>query len=201
MELEIIVMNEVRGAAESVHSGSFSRRTAFLAGSIGLLAAPMTARSRGAWQEADLPEVVVAFLKGWKALDADQIAQTYAENGVREDVTTPIVIHGRDDVRRSLVAFLGAFSNAKVEHPVVFASPDGFAADTWVFTGSYTGALPGLPPGSGEPVTIHGFTLIEIADTSIRRTFDYYDAYGLMVQVGADTATVADDPATATPTD
>ncbi|MDQ3656082.1 MAG: ester cyclase [Chloroflexota bacterium] len=144
---------------------------------------------------------MVAFLTAWKALDADQIAQTYADDGLREDITTPTIIQGRDDVRRSLVAFLGAFSNAMVEHPVAFAASNAYAADTWVFTGNYTGLLPGLPPGTGELVTIHGFTLIEIDNGSIRRTVDYYDAYGLLVQVGAAAPQAAGRPKVATPAD
>jgi len=80
----------------------------------------MTTRLGDARQEA-----IVAS----EALDADQIAQTYADDGVREDITNATITHGRDDARRSLGNLLGAFTNAMVEHPVAFAASDACAAD------------------------------------------------------------------------
>lgn len=196
-ELEVTVLHMERKDGESAKRTVVNRRSAIIAASAAVIAAGMSARTGAARQETDLPEVVVAFLAAWVALDAEGITQTYADGGVREDITAPDIIRGREDIRRSLFDFIGAFDNAKVEHPVAFAAADGFAADTWVFTGEYTGSLPGLPPGNGKPVTIQGFTLIEIAAGSIIRTIDYYDACGLLVQVGG----LAQSPATATPVD
>jgi hypothetical protein len=34
-------------------------------------------------------------------------------------------------------------------------------------------------------VTIKGFTLIEIGNDQIERTVDYYDLYGILLQLGA----------------
>jgi len=95
-----------------------------------------------------------------------------------------VISQGRADVRRSLANFFAAFEGAAVEHPVAFAAGDQ-AVDSWVFTGHYTGALPGLPPGAGQPVTIQGLTLIELAGGAIHRTTDYYDQYGILAQFGA----------------
>lgn len=80
-----------------------------------MFAAGLTSRWGDARQEADSPDIVVAFFATWEALDADQIAQTYADDGVHENMTTSNIIQGRGDVRRSLVHVLGAFSNAVVE--------------------------------------------------------------------------------------
>lgn len=193
-------MNEGPANGDVARPAAFTRRVVLAAAGAGALAAGLTDRSGVARQQEALPEVVVAFLAAWVALDADGIAETYADDGVREDITAPDLIQGREAVRRSLVDFIGAFEHAKVEHPVAFAAADHFAADTWVFTADYTGALPGLPPGQGEPVTIHGFTLIEITDGSISRTVDYYDAYGLLVQVGG-APPQGDDPNPASPVD
>ena len=178
------MVDEHRDAFTTQRPASLSRRTTLKAGGIGLAAmAGLTARSVITHEE-DLPEIIVAFLAGWKALDAEQIAQTYADDGDRADVTTPIVFNGKDEIRRSLTDFFGAFSNATVEHPAVLVGSDAYAADTWIFAGNYTGTMPGFPPGAGQPVTIHGFTLIELGDEAIQQTTDYYDAYGILVQLG-----------------
>ncbi len=182
--LEDMMVDEHRDAFTTQRPAPLSRRTTLKAGGIGLAAmAGLMARSGDAQQE-DLPEIIVAFLAGWTALDADQIAQTYAADGDRADVTTPTVFHGKDEIRRSLTEFFGAFSNATVEHPAVLVGNDGYAADTWIFAGTYTGTMPGFPPGTGQPVTIRGFTLIELGNEVIQQTTDYYDAYGILVQLG-----------------
>jgi steroid delta-isomerase-like uncharacterized protein len=162
-----------------------SRRETLMAGGVGLglLAGLRVQGSLG--QQDDVPEIVSTFLEGWRDLDPDKIAQTYAMDGRREDITSPVAFEGRDEIRLSLVAFFGAFEHAAVEHPDILAGPAPYAADTWIFTGNYVGILPGLPQGSGEALTIQGFTLIEIGNDQIERTVDYYDLYGIMLQLGA----------------
>ena len=160
-----------------------NRRTSVKAGvaSLGLLAG-LHAQS-GLTQEAEIPAVVRAFLDGWLALDPDAIVATYAPDGLREDITTPTVFTGHDEIHQSLVDFFGAFAQAGIEHPTVLAGPGPVAADVWVFSGDYVGQLPGFPAGSGHPLPIQGFTLIELADDVIGRTVDYYDAASILAQI------------------
>jgi steroid delta-isomerase-like uncharacterized protein len=176
-----------------------SRRNTFRAGGAGLAVLAGFQAQVGSARQPGVSEVVQDFIAGWRALDADQIVQTYASASRREDITSPVVFQGRDEIRRSLLEFFAAFENATIEHPDILSGPSQFAADTWIFTGDYVGTLPGLPSGNGQLLAIRGFTLIEVANNSIRRTVDYYDAYGLLVQLGAQPAF---DPATpdATPT-
>ena len=47
------------------------------------------------------------------------------------------------------------------------------------------GAIPGLPPGSGQTVTLRGAVIFELADGMITRESHYYDVYVLLVQIGA----------------
>ncbi len=190
--LEVMMMDTSRSR--------LSRRTTFRAGGAGLAVLAGLQAQAGSAQEPGAPEVILAFIAGWRGLDEDQIAQTYASDGRREDITNPVVFEGRDEIRRSLVKFFAAFEHATIEHPNILTGPTQFAADTWIFTGDYVGTLPGLPPGNGQSLTIRGFTLIEVANTTIQRTVDYYDVHGLLVQLGAQPAL---DPATpgATPPD
>lgn len=151
------------------------------AAGLGLLAGGYAESSLA--QDDEIPDVVQAFLDGWLALDPEAIAATYAADGLREDITTPTVFTGHDEIQQSLADFFGAFAGAGVEHPNVLSGPGPFAANTWVFTGDYVGQLPGFPAGSGQPMTIEGFTLIELADDEIGRTVDYYDAAGMLEQI------------------
>ena len=45
-------------------------------------------------------------------------------------------------------------------------------------------AIQGLPPGSGEPVTVRSVHVYELGDGTVRRQTVYFDAYGVLVQLG-----------------
>jgi steroid delta-isomerase-like uncharacterized protein len=162
-----------------------SRRTAFKASGLALGVFAGLSTQAGSAQESGVPPIVQAFVDGWEALDPALIAQTYALDGIREDITSPVIVQGQDDILISLAAFFGAFDNAQIEHPAVLAGPAPYAADSWIFTGNYVGSLPGLPAGEGQRLAIRGFTLIEIDADRIIRTTDYYDACGILVQLDA----------------
>lgn len=160
-----------------------SRRTAVTAGSLALAAALGLPSRSGAARQEDLPQVVANFVAAWEALDSDQIADLYAEDAVAEDVAAGTVLEGREAVRGYLVEFIGVFSDATAEIPTAFAT-ESQAAMEWVFEGRYTGELPGFPPGTGQAVRLHGFSLVEFTEDAIQRTVDFYDVYGVLVQLG-----------------
>ena len=162
-----------------------SRRTVVRAtgGGLAVAAAALLPRPGAAQSEAR-PDVVAEFLAAWEAFDPDRIAATFAEDGVREDITAGVIAQNRTEVRSTVANFFAAFDGPAVEHPVAFSAGDQ-AVESWVFTGRYTGALPSLPPGAGEALTIRGLTLIDLAGGLIQRTTDYYDHYGILVQLGA----------------
>lgn len=160
-----------------------SRRSTLKAGGVSLAAALSLAARPVAAQEGELPEVVAQYAAAWEALDPDQIAGLYAEDAVHEDVPLGMEVQGPAAIRESVAGFINAFSDASMESTTAFAS-ENQAADVWAFTGNYTGTLEGLPPGSGQPVTMRGVSLLEFADGEIQRSADYYDAYGLLIQIG-----------------
>jgi len=153
-------------------------------GGLAIAATALLARPAAA-QSGDLPEVVTEFLAAWEAFDPDRITATFAEDGVREDITAGVIARGCAEVLQTVTNFFAAFEGAAVEHPVAFAAGDQ-AVESWVFTGRYTGTLPGLPPGAGEDLSIRGLTLIDLAGGLIQQTTDYYDHYGILVQLGAE---------------
>lgn len=167
-------------------------------GGLAVATAALLARP-GAAQSEDLPEVVTEFLAAWEAFDPDRIAATFAEDGIREDITAGVIAQNRAEARSTIANFFAAFEGASVTHPVAFAASDQ-AVESWVFTGRYIGALPGLPPGTGEALTIRGLTLIDLAGGLIQRTTDYYDHYGILAQLGAAPPPLQTGTPAATPT-
>ena len=131
-----------------------------------------------------LPAAVAEWVAGWEALDAERHVAPYAEDAILVAVPTGETIHGREAIRANIAGLFAAFSGATARMPSVLVAGDRAAVE-WTFEGRYTGQLPGLPPGTGEPVSFRGVSIIELADGSIQRTTRYFDLFGLLVQTGA----------------
>ncbi len=160
-----------------------SRRTTLKMGGLGFAAVASLKGLPVVAQQDELPEPFAAFVAGWEALDADQIAGTYAEEGIAEDAPGGVVTQGREAIRSYLTDFFAAFSAATVEVPTAFAT-DEYGALVWVFSANYSGTVPGFPPGEGQLVTVQGVTIAEFANDEIQRTTEYYDVYGILIQLG-----------------
>jgi steroid delta-isomerase-like uncharacterized protein len=121
----------------------------------------------------------------WEAqpLAAEPIAAAYVDDAIYEEVATGVVRTGRGEILAYLTDFFAAFADARAEVEVAFAAGERGAA-TWTFTGRYTGHLPGFPPGTGQPVTFRGASILDLRGGMIARETQYFDVYGLLVQIG-----------------
>lgn len=177
-----------------------SRRVALArlsAGGLGVALAtcrlPVAAQGATPPVAAELPPVLQEFIAAQEARDLDRLLALHAEDAVVEEVPTGIVYEGRDAIRGYFETFYAAFPDATMRYANVFAS-DAWAGAEWTFSGTYTGQLPDLPPGEGQPLTVRGVDIIELAGDQVRGGRVYYDLYGFLVQLG-----VLPPPAAATP--
>lgn len=155
-----------------------------LAGLSGFGAAGAQEASPTAAPGAALPPAVARFVAAMESASADQLAASYAPNGVLEEVGFGATYTGRDAIREDEATFLAAFPDAKIQVPNAFASGDWGAVE-WSFTGTYTGHLPGMPAGVGQTVTFRGASILRVGAEGIVRHTQYFDAYGMLVQLGA----------------
>jgi hypothetical protein len=79
--------------------------------------------------------------------------------------------------------------------PLPRASDAG--AIDWTFIGHYSRQLPGFPPPAEQTLSFRATTLFELEDDLVLRTTEFYDLYGLFVQLGL--LTSATESAKATP--
>jgi steroid delta-isomerase-like uncharacterized protein len=142
---------------------------------------------------ADLPPVLQAFIAAQEARDLDRLLALHAEDAAVEEVPTGIVYEGREAIREYFEGFYAAFPDATMHYTNALAS-DAWAAAEWTFSGTYTGQLPDLPPGEGQPLTVRGVDIIVLAGDQVRGGRVYYDLYGFLVQLG-----ILPPPAAATP--
>ena len=130
-----------------------------------------------------LPPALAEWTAGWQALDPDRVAAIYAEDGIHEVVATGETFSGRDAIRPNLGALITAVPDAAVTVNRAFATSDAGAID-WTFTGHYSNQLPGFPPPAGQALSIRATILFELKDGAVARTTEFYDFYGLFVQLG-----------------
>lgn len=152
-------------------------------------AAPATARL-----PAPLPDWVAA----WNALDAARIASYYAADAAYDNVSGAAVLHGHAAIQGFLAAYFAAFTGPSVQITNIFASGDR-AVDEWVFAGKYTGQLPGLPPGTGQPLSFRGVGVIELSGGLIARDTEYVDYVAILRQLGVLPAPTGTPAAVASP--
>ena len=187
------------GVATALTAGASRRRFVRVvgAGAAGALLAA-SARTRAGAQPASPapPPAVAEWVAGWEALDAGRNVAPYAEDGVLVAVPTAETVRGREAIRANIEALFAAFSDATARMPSVLVAGDRAAAE-WTFEGRYTGQIPGLPPGTGQPVSFRGVSVLELAGGAIQRNTRYFDLFGLLMQTGAIPPAAA--PGAATP--
>jgi steroid delta-isomerase-like uncharacterized protein len=135
-----------------------------------------------------LPDPLAAVVAAWAAHDPDAIAALYAEDAtLSEAVIDGPLLAGRAAIRAWAAANFAGFPDLRLDPRGGFVSADGrTAALEWVYTGSYTGEIPGLGPGAGQTIAIPGVSVMEVdADGLIVRDTFYYDRATFAAQFGA----------------
>lgn len=89
---------------------------------------------------------------------------------------------GPDGFRQFYEGIRGAFSDLRFEMQDVFASGKKVVG-RWTMTGVHTGPFHGLSP-TGKRVSITGMALAYVEDGVVCETWDEWDRFGLMSQLG-----------------
>jgi len=98
-------------------------------------------------------------------------------------IATGDVLEGRDAIRTNVAALMTAIPDASLAVNDAFAKESRGVVD-WSFTGHYQSPLPGFPPPAGQALSFRAVTIFELADDQAARTSEFYDFYGLLVQLG-----------------
>jgi steroid delta-isomerase-like uncharacterized protein len=184
--------NEWFGMMDPVAADSLTRRAALRRlGVGGLLAASVTlgpGRLRLTAEEAGeieaLPSVIKEWAAAWSAADLDRVMALYTDDAFFEEVPTNPGVHGKDEIRAAFAEALAVLSDARVTVTSGFQTGNRAAAEG-TLSASYTGEIPGLPPGTGQAVLVRFAAILELEDDKIRRETDYFDFYSFLVQIGA----------------
>jgi steroid delta-isomerase-like uncharacterized protein len=142
-----------------------------------------------------VPPAVQEWAAAWSEHDdGSRLAALYNDDATHEEVPSGTVFSGPEAIAGYAQSHFAAFPDVALELTSAFTSGDWAAAE-WVYGGTYTGSLPGLPPGSGQPFSVRGTAIFELEDGKIRRSASYFDFYSLLVQLGVLPAPGAATPA------
>ncbi len=166
-------------------------------GSVGRLAAQEGSAVAGS---VDSPAFFREFLEAWangaRTGDPSGVLPFDAEDAVLEDAPLNLIYQGLAAIEPFLAGFFGNYSDASLTWKSAFATTEYGAGET-LFQGNYTGQIPGLPAGTGQPVVVRGAHIYEFAGEKITRQTLYFDSYSFLIQLGV---LPAPDSSAATPT-
>jgi steroid delta-isomerase-like uncharacterized protein len=131
----------------------------------------------------DVPPVLQEWAAAWSELDdGTRLAALYSDDATHEEVPSGTIFTGPEAIGGYAQSHFAAFPDVALDLTSAFRSGDWAAAE-WVYGGTYTGSLPGLPAG-GQPFSVRGAAIFELQGEKIRRSASYFDFYTLLVQLG-----------------
>ena len=118
----------------------------------------------------------------WNQHQLDRLGEFYAEGVIRHVPELPDPVVGLEANRGYLRGMFTAFPDSRLEYLRAITEGD-WAALHWVWTGTQTGPLPGLPP-TGKPVRLEGISLVHVTNGKIVEIWDADDQLSLLRQLG-----------------
>ena len=113
----------------------------------------------------------------------DVLDELVADDYVGYDIANPEPMRGREGVIEQVNTYRSAFSDLKLTVHDQIAEGDRVVT-RWRGTGTHTGDLMGIT-GTGKQTTVEGVTIDRIKNGKIVESYDYWDALGLLQQLGA----------------
>jgi steroid delta-isomerase-like uncharacterized protein len=132
-----------------------------------------------------LPPLVKELEAAWNAHDPERLAALHTDDAVVEyGFSGEVIARGRNQIAEEFAAgVFETYPDVRFETRSGYQSAD-LVVWEWAFVGSYTGREPGLPPGSGQPVSFRGVSLYELRDGLIVRKVFYTDDLTFLEQIG-----------------
>ncbi|RJP82317.1 MAG: ester cyclase [Candidatus Zixiibacteriota bacterium] len=113
----------------------------------------------------------------------DQVEQVVDSNFVLHDPTWPHDVHGPEGLKEFVAELRGAFPDLQQTVDQLVVEGD-LVACRWTATGTHRGELFEIPP-TGKEVCMGGMDILRLANNRIVEDWSYWDALGLLQQVGA----------------
>ena len=115
--------------------------------------------------------------------DPERVLALFADDGMYEDVTSGVVVRGKEELRRYLIGAFATIPDFTFGVLRRFAAGP-WAAIEWTMSGTHRGDWAGMPATGRRFSSVRGASILELEAGKIRRQSDYWDAATVMKQVG-----------------
>jgi len=170
---------------------SLTRRAALTRLGAGAIGLTLAARRLGVLaQEAtpaamgEIPPIIQAWVDAWNSGDPETLLALFTADAMWEEVPFGEASTGTDELRAAFTNEFTTFNPITVMPKVAFQTETMAAAEV-VFSGTYATTAEGLPPAAGQTFDVPTAVIFELDGDLIRRESDYFDAYSLLIQLGA----------------
>jgi steroid delta-isomerase-like uncharacterized protein len=127
--------------------------------------------------------LVHRFIEVFNDGNLDTLDEIIGSDWVDHDPAMPEELRGLEGARQLVEGYRSAFPDLHVTIEVQVAEGDEVAT-RFTARGTHQGDLMGILP-TGNQVTVQGISIERISGGKIVETWDYYDALGMMQQIGA----------------
>ncbi|MEW6583507.1 MAG: ester cyclase [Actinomycetota bacterium] len=120
----------------------------------------------------------------WSSRDGQRVASMYTEDGVRHQIALPEArLQGRAAIAEAAQGLIDAVPDEVVEIRKVTEGSNGTVVVEWVFRGTHTNDLPGLP-ARNEAVNLIGVSVCDMQGDLIKEERVYWDTATLLAGAG-----------------
>lgn len=135
---------------------------------------------------ADIASMIDEWAIAWSSSannDPERVLALFADDGMYEDVTSGVVVRGKEELRRYLIGAFATIPDFTFDVLRRFGAGP-WAAIEWTMSGTHRGDWAGMT-ATGRPFSsVRGTSILELEAGKIRRQSDYWDAATVMRQVG-----------------
>lgn len=118
----------------------------------------------------------------WNRGDLAVVEEVMAADAKYHGAHMPGGTGGREDWRRAIRMYLGAFPDSHVVYEELISAGETVVG-RWSATGTHTGQLPGVTT-TGKPIRIGGISIYRFAGDRIVETWEQLDLLGMWIQLG-----------------
>lgn len=120
----------------------------------------------------------------WNSRNGETIAEAYTPDGVRIEYALPGArLEGREAIAEHVQNYVHAVPDCSLVIRGERKGDDGTVIVEWIFKGTHSGSLPGLP-AQGAAVDLHGVSVCEMDGDLVRQERVYWDGATLLAGAG-----------------
>ncbi|MFD3330840.1 nuclear transport factor 2 family protein [Streptomyces sp. NPDC058701] len=137
-----------------------------------------------------MAELIQKWIDAMCRHSVEDVVCLFHDDAVWEDATAGLKVAGKSEIGSFIFNWYSNIPDMNVKLNRAIIQDETSACVVWTFSGTAEGPLPPNIPATGNFFSVEGNTVFEARDGLFTLAEDYWDGYGIRVQLG-----VVPDPA------